>query len=79
MPGLAHWLKGSDVPTVVAQVAAGAWIQSLTWELPYATGAAIKLKIKTKKEKKIITHHPSTLSKQLPLFTASELLSPLDK
>ena len=35
MPSLAQWVKGSGV------AAAMAWIQSLTWEPPYAMGVAI--------------------------------------
>ena len=37
-----QWVKGSSIATPVAQVVAGAWIQSLGWELPYAVGVAIK-------------------------------------
>ena len=33
-----QWVKGSSMAT------AAAWIQSLTWELPYAMGVAIKRK-----------------------------------
>ena len=36
--GVAQWVKGSGMAT------AAAWIQSLFWELPYATGVAIKTK-----------------------------------
>ena len=38
IPSLAQWVKGSNVAAAVAQ------IQSLAWESPYATGAAIKKK-----------------------------------
>jgi len=46
-PGLEQWVKGSGVATAAAWVAAGTWIQSLAWELPYALDAALK---KIKKE-----------------------------
>ena len=36
IPGLVQWVKGSGVAIAVA------WIQSLAWEFPYATGAAIE-------------------------------------
>ena len=36
------------------RLAATALIQPLAWEPPYATGAALKNKIKTKKEKKMV-------------------------
>ena len=42
IPDLAQWVKVSDVATVVAQVTAAVQVQSLAWELPYATGTAIK-------------------------------------
>ena len=38
------------ITAAVAQAAATAWIQSLAWDLPYATGA-------DKKGKKIIEYH----------------------
>ena len=37
MTGAAQWVKGSSVDTTAA------WMQSLAWELPYATSAAIKI------------------------------------
>jgi len=37
---------------VVYRLAAGALIQLLAWELPYATGAALKKKKQTKTNKK---------------------------
>ena len=46
VPRLAQWVKGSDVATGVALVAATAQIQSLAQELPYAVGIAIKNKEK---------------------------------
>ena len=49
IPGPAQWVKASDTATAIAEVAAVAWIYSLDWELPYATGAAIQ---KIRKEKK---------------------------
>ena len=45
-------LKVSGIATVAAQVIAMAWIQSLTQELPYALGAAIKEKKKKKQQGK---------------------------
>ena len=44
-PGLAQWVKASSV------AAPGARIQSLTRELPYVIGAAIKKKKKEKEKK----------------------------
>ena len=41
-PNLVQWVKGSGVAAAAAQVTATAQIHSLAWELPYATGAAIK-------------------------------------
>ena len=41
-----QWVKGSGIATAELQVAAVAWIQSLAQELPYDTGAAVKLKKK---------------------------------
>ena len=38
----AQWVKGSGIATAVAKVTAGVHIHSLTWELPYAVGVAIK-------------------------------------
>ena len=40
IPGLAQWVKGSDI------AAAAAWIQSLAREFPYAPVMAIKKKKK---------------------------------
>ena len=45
IPGRVQWVKGSGAAVVGR-------IQSLTWKIPYATGAAIK-KIKEKNKKKI--------------------------
>ena len=42
IPSCVQQVKGSSVATAGAQVAAGTWIQSLAWELPYATGADLK-------------------------------------
>ena len=41
IPSPAQWVKGSRVTIAAAQVAAVARIQSLPWELPYATDAGI--------------------------------------
>ena len=43
---LAQWVKESGIDEALAYVTAMALIQSLTWELSYAAGAAIKLKKK---------------------------------
>ena len=45
IPSLLPWVKGSSI------AAAAAWIQSLTQELPCATGVATKKKKKRKKDK----------------------------
>ena len=45
---MVHWVKNL---TSVALVIVEVWVQSLTWELPYASSAAIKRK--TKKKKKV--------------------------
>ena len=42
IPSLAQQVTGSSIATAVVQVAVAAQIQSLAWELPFATGAAIK-------------------------------------
>ena len=47
-PDLVQWVKGSGIATAAAEVAAAAQIQSLAWELPCATGMAMK-KIKPNK------------------------------
>ena len=44
IPGPAQWVKGSRVATAAVQ------IQSLVQELPYAMGAAVKLKKKKRKK-----------------------------
>ena len=41
------WL-GSDIAVAVAQASGYTLIQPLAWEPPYATGAALKSKNKTK-------------------------------
>ena len=46
IPSLMQWVKGSGIAIVAAQVETVAQIQSLAWELRYATGAAIKIKKK---------------------------------
>ena len=43
IPGWEQWVKGSGVAAAVAQ------IQSLTQELPFATGVAMKIKMKENK------------------------------
>ena len=50
IPSLAVWFKGSGVAAAVAQVTAVAPIQSLTWELPYTAGVAIKTNKQTNKQ-----------------------------
>ena len=52
MPGWGGTCTSEQGFAAAAQVAATAWIQSLTWKLPYAMGAAIKFKKKKKKRKK---------------------------
>ena len=44
LPGPAQWVKGASTAIAVALVTSVARIHSLTRELPYATGTAIKLK-----------------------------------
>ena len=46
-----QWAKGSGVASAVASVIAGAEIQFLAWELPYAGGVALKRKEGRKEEK----------------------------
>ena len=50
---MAQWVKGSGIAKASAQVTTVAQIQSLTQELPYAPGIAIKKKKKKKKAKLI--------------------------
>lgn len=42
-----QWAKGSSVAAAVVLLTAAAQIQSLTWELPYIMGVAIKKKKET--------------------------------
>ena len=42
--GLIHWVKDLALRQATAYVSAAAPIQPLAWELPYATGAAVKRK-----------------------------------
>ena len=42
IPNPAQWVKESGVATTAAYATAAAQIQSLAWELPYATGVTIK-------------------------------------
>ena len=42
-----QWAKGSSVAAAVVLLTAAAQIQSLTWELPYIMGVAIKKKKQT--------------------------------
>ena len=44
IPSPAQWVKRSGIASVAAQVITVAQIQFLAWELPYATGPAIKFK-----------------------------------
>ena len=50
IPGPAQWVKGFGVAAAPVRITAVAQSQSLAWELPYATGAAIKIN----KQKKMI-------------------------
>ena len=45
-----QWVKGSSFATAVA------WIQFLAWELPYATGVAIKLSDNNNNEGTLSVH-----------------------
>ena len=58
---------------VVYRLAAGALIQLLAWELPYATGAALKKtkQTKTNKQKKENWSKGKHLGKKLPQVTPS--------
>ena len=49
--GLTEWVKDS---VLWCRPAAAALIHPLAWELPYASGAALKSKKEKKKEKKLI-------------------------
>ena len=42
IPGLAQWVKDRALMWLWCRLAAVALIQPLAWELPYATGAALK-------------------------------------
>ena len=42
VPGPEQWVKGSGIAAAAVYVTTASWIQSLAWELPYATGVAIK-------------------------------------
>ena len=44
MPSLVEWVKGCGIATAAAQVTSATGIQSLTRELPYAAGEALKKK-----------------------------------
>ena len=46
-----HWVKDPALPQATAYVSAAAPIQPLAWELPYATGTAVKRKKKNKQKK----------------------------
>ena len=49
IPGLTPWVKDPALLWLWCKPAATALIQSLAWEAPYATDAALKNKIKKKK------------------------------
>ena len=49
----------------VARATAVAWVQSLAWEFPYASGVAIK--IKKKKKKKEIVQAKKNHKRNLPV------------
>ena len=42
IPGIARWIKDPALLWLWHRLAAAAVIQFLAWELPYATGAALK-------------------------------------
>ena len=44
IPGLAQWVKDPVVLGLWHRLAAAAPIQTLAWELPYATGVSLKRK-----------------------------------
>ena len=48
IPGLTQWVKDPALLWLWCRLAAAAQIQPLAWELPYATGAALKKKCKWK-------------------------------
>lgn len=50
IPGPAQWVKGFGVAAAPVRITAVAQSQSLAWELPYATGAAIKTNKQTSKK-----------------------------
>ena len=52
--GPAQWVKGSGVAVAVVQVVAGAWNQSLAWELLYVVGVAQKKDERRKKKEKCV-------------------------
>ena len=49
---LTQRVKGFSIATAALYIADVAWIQSLIWELAYATSAAIKFRKQKKKKKK---------------------------
>ena len=49
IPGLAQWVKDRALLWLWHRLAAAAPIQPLAWELPYATGVALKRQKKKKK------------------------------
>ena len=55
IPGLAHWVKDPALLWLWCMAAAAALIGLLAWEPPYASGAALKKRRKTKKERERYT------------------------
>ena len=51
---LTQRIKGFSIATAALYLADVAWIQSLIWELAYATSAAIKFRKQKKKKKKAL-------------------------
>ena len=51
IPGLAQWVKDLALLWLWCRAADAALIQPLAWEHPYASGVALKGKIKKKKER----------------------------
>ena len=49
IPGLAQWVKDLALLRLWCRLAAEALFQPLAWELPYASGAALKKQRKTKR------------------------------
>ena len=62
IPGLTQWVKDPSLPCLCCRPVAIAPIGPLTWEPPYAVGAALKRQKKKKKKDKdsVKSYHPDT-------------------